>query len=48
MLGMLATAQNKITLHADKIRDTISKNFYGHLAEHLGHASMEVFMSVIT
>jgi alpha-N-arabinofuranosidase len=30
-------AQNKIVLHADKIKDTISKNIYGHFAEHLGH-----------
>jgi alpha-N-arabinofuranosidase len=30
-------AQNKIVLHADKVRDTISKNIYGHFAEHLGH-----------
>jgi alpha-N-arabinofuranosidase len=30
-------AQNKITLHADKARDTISKNIYGNFAEHLGH-----------
>src|SRR4029078_1220998 len=29
--------QNKIVLHADKIKDTISKNIYGHFAEHLGH-----------
>ena len=30
-------AQNKIVLHADKGKDTISKNIYGHFAEHLGH-----------
>jgi len=29
-------AQNRITLHADKGRDTISRNIYGHFAEHLG------------
>jgi alpha-N-arabinofuranosidase len=29
-------AQNKIVLHADKAKDTISKNIYGHFAEHLG------------
>ena len=32
-----SAAQNKILLHADKIKDTISKNIYGHFAEHLGH-----------
>lgn len=30
-------AQNKIVLHPDKAKDTISKNIYGHFAEHLGH-----------
>jgi alpha-N-arabinofuranosidase len=34
---LASVAQNKIVLHADKIRDTISKNIYGHFAEHLGH-----------
>lgn len=34
---LVASAQNKIVLHADKIKDTISKNIYGHFAEHLGH-----------
>src|ERR1041385_234631 len=32
-----ANAQNKIILHPDKMKDTISKNIYGHFAEHLGH-----------
>ena len=32
-----ATAQNKIVLHPGKTGDTISKNIYGHFAEHLGH-----------
>lgn len=32
-----SNAQNKIVLHVDKIKDTISKNIYGHFAEHLGH-----------
>ena len=32
-----ANAQNKIVLHTDKVKDTISKNIYGHFAEHLGH-----------
>ncbi|MFI5186853.1 MAG: alpha-N-arabinofuranosidase [Chitinophagales bacterium] len=31
------TAQNNIVLHADNAKDTISKNIYGHFAEHLGH-----------
>src|SRR5258705_752853 len=30
-------AQNKIVLNADKGKDTINKNIYGHFAEHLGH-----------
>ena len=34
---LASVAQNKIVLHADKIKDTISKNIYGHFAEHLGH-----------
>ena len=32
-----STAQNKIILYADRGKDTISKNIYGHFAEHLGH-----------
>src|SRR6476620_7112785 len=34
---LVSTAQNKIVLHTEKIKDTISKNIYGHFAEHLGH-----------
>ncbi len=30
-------SQNKIIINADKAKDTISKNVYGHFAEHLGH-----------
>jgi alpha-N-arabinofuranosidase len=30
-------AQNDITLQADKGKDIINKNIYGHFAEHLGH-----------
>jgi len=30
-------AQNTITVSAGKGRDTISRNIYGHFAEHLGH-----------
>jgi alpha-N-arabinofuranosidase len=33
-----ANSQNKIVLHPDKAKDTISKNIYGHFAEHLGHS----------
>lgn len=33
----MASAQNKIVLHAAKAKDTINKNIYGHFAEHLGH-----------
>lgn len=29
-------AQSSITIHADKAKDTINKNIYGHFAEHLG------------
>ena len=31
------TAQNSISLFANKGKDTINKNIYGHFAEHLGH-----------
>ena len=31
------TAQNTIVLNADKGKDIIDKNIYGHFAEHLGH-----------
>src|SRR6187401_139858 len=33
----LVNAQNTITLNADKGKDIINKNIYGHFAEHLGH-----------
>jgi len=32
-----ATGQNTIVLNADKGKDIINKNIYGHFAEHLGH-----------
>jgi alpha-N-arabinofuranosidase len=32
-----ANAQNTVTINADKAKDTISRNIYGHFAEHLGH-----------
>src|SRR5215467_586118 len=34
---LATSAQNKIVLHADKIKDTISKTIYVHIAEYLGH-----------
>ena len=38
LLGTIATsAQNSITLNADKGKDSINRNIYGHFAEHLGH-----------
>ena len=33
----IISAQNTIVLNADKGKDTINKNIYGHFAEHLGH-----------
>ena len=33
----VATAQNQISLQADKGTEIINKNIYGHFAEHLGH-----------
>lgn len=32
-----AVSQNTITLQADKGKDIINRNIYGHFAEHLGH-----------
>ena len=32
-----AVAQNNLVLHLDSAKTTISKNIYGHFAEHLGH-----------
>ncbi|HET9825760.1 MAG TPA: alpha-L-arabinofuranosidase C-terminal domain-containing protein [Chitinophagaceae bacterium] len=32
-----ANAQNKIVVHAERAKDSINKNIYGHFAEHLGH-----------
>jgi alpha-N-arabinofuranosidase len=36
-IAISAVAQNEIVLQADKRKDIISKNIYGHFAEHLGH-----------
>jgi alpha-L-arabinofuranosidase len=32
-----ADAPNRLVIHADKAKDTINKNIYGHFSEHLGH-----------
>jgi alpha-N-arabinofuranosidase len=34
---LIASGQNTIVLNADKGKDKIDKNIYGHFAEHLGH-----------
>lgn len=36
-MAALASAQTKLVLHADQAKTTISKDIYGHFAEHLGH-----------
>ncbi len=36
-IAMKINAQNTIVIHADEGKDTISRNIYGHFAEHLGH-----------
>jgi len=37
VFSIAANAQNHIVLRADKGKDTINKNIYGHFSEHLGH-----------
>jgi alpha-N-arabinofuranosidase len=37
VIAALTSAQNTIVLNADKGKDIINKNIYGHFAEHLGH-----------
>jgi alpha-L-arabinofuranosidase len=37
VLSYTSSAQNKIILHNDMAKDVISKEIYGHFAEHLGH-----------
>jgi len=37
LYSLQCSSQNKITLHAERAKDTISKNIYGNFAEHLGH-----------
>jgi alpha-N-arabinofuranosidase len=34
----LPSAQNKIVVHPESVKDTINKNIYGHFAEHLGRS----------
>ncbi len=36
-ISVAAKSQNTIVLQADKGKDIINKNIYGHFAEHLGH-----------
>lgn len=35
--GLSAAAQNTLSLHTELAKTTISKDIYGHFAEHLGH-----------
>ncbi len=37
LVYLASIAQNEIVLQSDKGKDMISKNIYGHFAEHLGH-----------
>lgn len=41
--SLLAFTQNNIVLNADKGKDIINKNIYGHFAEHLGHCIYDGF-----
>lgn len=43
VLNFIALAQNKIIINADLGKDTISKNIYGHFAEHLGRCIYDGF-----
>ena len=36
-ISLAAFSQNQIVLQADKGKETINRNIYGHFAEHLGH-----------
>jgi len=42
-LALLAAAQNTIVIHADQGNTIISKNIYGHFAEHLGRCIYDGF-----
>jgi len=37
LMSLTAFGQTKLTLHTDQAKTTISKEIYGHFAEHLGH-----------
>src|SRR6185295_561988 len=37
LVCIVAKSQNYIVLQADKGKDIINKNIYGHFSEHLGH-----------
>ncbi|MBS1510331.1 MAG: alpha-N-arabinofuranosidase [Bacteroidetes bacterium] len=39
----IAAAQNTVVIDAGAAKDTISKNIYGHFAEHLGHCIYDGF-----
>src|SRR5437899_2666884 len=36
-----SATSNKLVIHADQGKDTISRNIYGHFSEHLGHCIYE-------
>src|SRR5204862_1731104 len=36
-----SASSNKLIIHADKAKDTISRNLYGQFSEHLGHCIYE-------
>lgn len=36
LVSGVSIAQNQVTIHAGKAKDTISRHIYGHFAEHLG------------
>ena len=39
--ALSAEPANRLVIHADQGKDTISKNLYGHFSEHLGHCIYE-------
>jgi alpha-N-arabinofuranosidase len=43
IVSISLSAQNSITLHADKGKDVINKNIYGHFSEHLGRCIYDGF-----
>ena len=42
-LGLVAAAQNKVTINADEGKYIISRHIYGHFAEHLGRCIYDGF-----